>query len=543
VTDDLNLGEFEEGEETTVPALLAAMRGAERDRELLVMDRQRLTYRQADARSARLARQLTADGVGLGTRVGLLLPNGPEFVISWLAVTRIGAVAVPISTLSTASELRRICVHSSLHQLVTTPAYLHHNYVERLESSIEGLAEERSPYALVAVPYLRKVWMWGEAIPKWSQPIDLSEEPPVDGRLLSAMEAQVAPSDAVSIIYTSGSAADPKGVVHTHGTFMRSAMKARWAYNYCLGDRLFTQMPFFWVGGLTVSLLAAALGGATLLSSAEAAPADVLDFIERERVTSVMAWPHLARALASDPSFPGRDLASVRSGSLHEAIPEDRRPRDPTLMNSSLGMTETAGPHTQVSLTELPERLRGSFGPSLPGMEHKIVALGTDEPVRPGDLGELLLRGDQLMLGFVRKERAETFEPEGWYRTRDLCSFREGNIIFHGRIDDLIKASGANVSPREVEGVLRSLPGVLDAVVSGVRDQDRGRVVGAVVVAQPGAMLTAEELQVAARIELSAYKVPRVIVVRGHEDVPMLSSGKIDRRAIIRLLEGAAEAG
>jgi acyl-CoA synthetase (AMP-forming)/AMP-acid ligase II len=203
---------------------------------------------------------------------------------------------------------------------------------------------------------------------------------------------------------------------------LRGASKCRDSYDIRTEDGMFTQMPFFWVGGLTVNLLAVMSAGGTQLTTASSNPAEVLEFLEREQASNVMAWPHLARAIAADPTFADRNLSCVRVGSLWEAWPADRRPADPTLIGSALGMTETAGPHTTADMAPLPEHRRGSFGPPQAGMSHRVIDPATGQPTVEGDVGELLVRGDTLMLGMVRREGADVFEPDGWYRTSSRCA-------------------------------------------------------------------------------------------------------------------------
>jgi acyl-CoA synthetase (AMP-forming)/AMP-acid ligase II len=173
-------------------------------------------------------------------------------------------------------------------------------------------------------------------------------------------------------------------------------------------------------------------------------------------------------------------------------------------------------------------------------MEHRIVDPDSGAVLPEGDQGELQVRGDALTVGLVKRERADVFTADGWYGTGDLCSIRKGYLFFHGRIDDMIKASGANVSPREVEAVLASIPGVAQAMVTGVTDRQRWNVVGALIVPKPGAALDEKFVRSEAAKRLSSYKVPRVVIVMEAAKLPLLSSTKIDRRRLVAML--AAEA-
>lgn len=516
--------------EMRVPALLAHCRAHYADHELMVDDDRRLTYGQIDEKSAILALQLIEAGIGKATRVGIVFPNSAEFIIAWFAITRIGAVAVPISTLSSAVELGRIIRHADLHMLITADRYLSHDYVARLKESFPDLAGARAPLLLEGAPYLRQIWVWGECAEPWARTVDLSRPASLPTALLQRIEAEVSPADQVSIIYSSGSTADPKGIIHSHGAFMRQGAKIAATYPYVADDRLFTPMPFFWVGGLTLTLINCMYKGVTILGSARSGSA-LLDFLERERVTYVTGWAHLIKQLTGDPTFPGRDFTSIRGGAL---LPPERAPKN-QLFGNALGMTETSGPHT-LSPPDYPDSLAGSFGLPFAGMELRIVDLETGDEVQPGEAGELLVRGDALMQGMVKVEREAVFEPDGWYRTHDLCSMREGYLFFHGRCDDMIKASGANVSPREVEAAIIALGGVTQAIALSVPDERRGSVVGAVIALDEGTRYTPEQIRRELAKTLSSYKVPRVILMMKPADIPMMSTGKADRRKLQQML-------
>jgi acyl-CoA synthetase (AMP-forming)/AMP-acid ligase II len=205
-------------------------------------------------------------------------------------------------------------------------------------------------------------------------------------------------------------------------------------------------------------------------------------------------------------------------------------------------MTETGGPHTSPddAYAPLSEALRGSVGRSLPGMEHRIVDRATGLPVdRDADTeGEIHVRGRFLMEGLYKQERHRTFTPDGWYATGDLGWFgTDGHLRFTGRRTAMIKTSGSNVSPAEVESALAELPPVRAAFVFGVPAGERGEEVAAVVVPENGCALDPGELSTALRTSLSTYKVPRHYRVVPEGDLPMLPTGKADLVALRSLFD------
>jgi acyl-CoA synthetase (AMP-forming)/AMP-acid ligase II len=341
------------------------------------------------------------------------------------------------------------------------------------------------------------------------------------------------------VVYSSGSTSDPKGAVHAHGAVVRHAHNLGQMRDLADDDVLYTPMPLFWVGGFSFTLIAAMHAGATLVFEEQFEPGATLELIERERVTQVLGWPHMAKALVDHPSFPQRDLSSVRGGTLSALLPQAQQVVAEVPKANSLGMTETLGPHTFDSKDEaLPVGKEGSFGLSVPGVEHKIVDPITGEDLPVGQTGELWLRGYSLMLGLHKKERADTFTADGWYRTGDGGYFdADGHFYFTGRMGDLIKSSGMNITPRDVELALEALPGVVMAFVTGIDHPDRGQDVVAAVALRPGETLDAEEARKRLKEEMASYKVPRhVAVFSDQTELPWLDSGKIDRRRLTAML-------
>ena len=531
----------------TVPVFIRTLAERHADATLIVLGEQRLSYAEAEARSAELARGLLADGVGKGTRVALLMPNGPDWVLAWLAAARIGALVIPVNTFYKTRELGWILQHADVHTLLTASRFLSHDYLARLEEFAPELAAQRDePLRVRALPYLRAVRVWGDFDRAWAGdgPSGLAAAAAdIDDAHLAEVERCVTPADPLVVIYSSGSTANPKGAIHSHGTLIRHAYSLNEFRELDARDRVYTPMPFFWVGGFVYGLLGCMHAGACLLCEEAFEAGKTLELLEREGATVVAGWPHYAKAMAEHPDFRRRDLSAIRAGNLYAVLPRELRPADPELRSNSLGMTETCGPHTIDRMdVDLPEKLRSSFGRSVPGIEHKVVDPITGATLPPDAEGEICVRGYSLMQGLYKIEREETLDSDGYYHTGDVGRFdAEGYLFFRGRLGDLIKTGGANVSPREVEVVLESYPEVKQAYVVGVPDPARGQNVAATVVLQAGRSATAEELRARLKSDLSAYKVPRYLFFDRSEDLPFTDSGKIDKRQLEQRLAARLE--
>lgn len=529
----------------TAGELIRACAARHGDCLFAVLGDERLTYGEVEARSARLAKGLLASGVGKGTRVGLLAPNGPDWIIGWLAAARIGAVVSMFNTYSKARELSWVLRHSDIALLLTADRYLGHDYLARLEEAVPGLAESEAEVVFVpSHPYLRSVWSFGESDRPWAGRVDdlaarSTRSGGVTDELLLAVEAEVTPADPMVVVYSSGSTAAPKGAIHSHGAVVRHAHNLWQFRDMTADDVLYTPMPLFWVGGLSFTLVAAMHAGATLVFEEQFEPGATLDLIERERVTQVLGWPHMAKALVDHPSFADHDLSSVRGGTL--AALQPRVPGEPEVPRANaLGMTETLGPHTIAPKDEpVPPDKVGTFGQAVPGIEHKVVDAVTGEDLPAGEVGELWIRGYPVMLGLHKVERDQVFTPDGWYRTGDGGHFdADGHFFYRGRLGDVIKASGMNVTPRDVELELEALPEVALAFVTGVDHPTRMQDVVAAVALAPGASVSPKEIQQRLKAQVASYLVPRhVAVFADPTELPWLDSGKVDRRTLAKILE------
>jgi acyl-CoA synthetase (AMP-forming)/AMP-acid ligase II len=395
------------------------------------------------------------------------------------------------------------------------------------------------PLEAPSVPALRRIHIDAPSASvhrDWSMDGLLALADLVEEEVLAAMERDVSPADPMVIVHTSGSTSEPKGVVHTHGPLIRHLDNLNEIRRYTHDEILFANSPWFWIGGFAYALLGTLVAGARLVCSNAPDAAGVLAILERERPTLVNGFAQSVAHLPRDPSFDRRDLSSIRRGNLYPIMQGDVRPKDPGLRHAMLGMTET-GSVCLVSPdeTDLPEHQRGSFGRPAPGFETRIVDPDTGRPCPVGETGELCLRGPFLMEGYYGRERFEVFDPDGWFLTGDLCHVDESGLFyFHGRRGDMIKTAGANVSPREVEAVLADAG--LRAHVIGLDDADRGQRVAAAIVSDEPVDLDALKTLLGER--LSSFKVPKTFLVLAADELPVMSSGKLDQRALKELFDG-----
>jgi acyl-CoA synthetase (AMP-forming)/AMP-acid ligase II len=489
-------------EPDTVAGVLRRQADSRGPHPLLVCDGDRLSYADADRRSAEFARGLTALGAGKGTHIGLLHPNGADFVVGMLAAARIGAVVVPFTTFATAPELREQLVHSDVTILLAASSHRGNDFAARL-------ADIRA-----SVPLLRHVL------------IDAEPGDGVDEALLTALEADVVGSDPLAIIYTSGSTAAPKGVLHTHAALLTHQENLNAIRGLTMDDKLFCNSPFFWIGGFAFGLLATLVAGSTLVCSNATDAAQTLDLLEAERPTVTNGFVAGIAHLARHPSIGTRDLSSMRRGNLYPIMAPDARPADPELRHNMLGMTEAGG----VLLlsgdeSDQPEHRRGSFGVPAPRFETRV-----DED------GELCIRGPYVMQRYYKRSREQCFDGDGWLHTGDLVRVdADGFHYFVGRRGSMIKSAGANVAPAEVETAIARISGGSTAYVFGVPDLDRGQAVVAVIATDGD--VDESSLRHELKRELSAYKIPKRIVAVAPAEIPVLSSGKVDMNRLAAVFD------
>ncbi|WP_067901522.1 class I adenylate-forming enzyme family protein [Nocardia vaccinii] len=512
----------------TMDSLIRGRAAATPDAMMVVAPDSRLTYAELNSTTTDLAATLIDVGIGKGSRVGLLMQNGTEWVQLAVAVTRLGAVLVPLSTLLRPPELRTQLRVAAVQYLIAVEEFRGRRYLGELELTPTSVPAPPDP----ALPALRGVHLTAALLAATADPRAAA--------VVDALTATVTPADPLAIMFTSGSRGLPKGVIHSHGSAfgaVRSGLATR-----CIDTttRLYLPMPFFWVGGFGGGVLSALLAGATLVTEDIPTPESTLALLREHRVTLFRGWPDQARALARRAGELGIEIPPLQAGSLDAVLPADQRP-PPGARANLFGMTESFGPYCGYPAdTDMPRSAWGSCGRPFGGMTVRIANPEDGQPVPPGSVGVIQLRGPHVLRGMYRRGREELFTTDGCYTTGDLGHVDEdGFLFYHGRSDDMVKISGATVYPGEVEAALRGIPGVAGAFVTDIPAPQGIRIAAAVVC--DTATMTADGLRGAAREILSSFKIPTAWLLLDSDDaIPRGSTGKVDIGGLRDLLAAAA---
>jgi fatty-acyl-CoA synthase len=493
-------------------------------RRAVVFEGREVSYRELEREARLLARALIGAGVVKGARVAVHMGNRPEWIVCAFAVGMLGGVLVPVNTFASRSELKYILRHSDASVLLMQPGVQKHRFLEDLLAEYSTIARG-APGRLrcLELPQLRRVACIGIDAPRggvetWGQL--LAYEQGVTDELLDEAIAEVEPADDGLLIYTSGTTAQPKGVLHTQ----RAAILQSWRFVDFLRlepeDRVFTTYPFFWTAGIAMSIGPTFAVGATLLLQEVFEPGEALALIERERATAVHAWPHQQKALGEHPSAAQRDLRSVRKVDFSAPIAKLAGiEKDEYGTGAAYGLSETFTIAAALPADAPLELRKQSFGRALPGMSIRIVEPESDAPVAEGASGEIAVKGVTLMRGYYKVAPESTFDANGYFRTQDGGWLdAEGNLHWTGRLSNLIKTGGANVSPVEIEEALAKHPAVKVALAVGVPHPTLGEVVVLCAVPVEGARIDEAELRAFLRERLAAYKVPkRVLAFRADQ--------------------------
>jgi fatty-acyl-CoA synthase len=522
----------------TLPDLLHELAASQPRHELVVDSRgaRRLTYAETCAQARELAGGLLRAGVKRGDMVALLMNNRPEWLLIGFAVTMLGATLVPISTWSRPRELEYVLNHCGAAILITIPRFGGQDYLGAL-AELGGPGGSR-------LPHLRRIVVAGDEVAGlptleslWAPGRDVSDEE------IDAARRAVSTEDVAYILYTSGTTSTPKGVQLCHGGLVENTWNIGERQHLTAADRIWMGISLFWSFGCANGLLAVMTHGGAIVLQEQMDPGTALALIERERCSVYYGTPNIAQALIEHPDRPRRDLSSLRTGAAIGA---------PTAMQMVMdlgareicnvyGLTECYGNCSVTDAHDPAEIRRTTVGYPLPGMEIRVVDRQTRCPLPQGEVGEILVRG-HLTPGYYRdpERNAASFDPEGLLLTGDLGFVGDdGRLRFRGRLKEMVKTSGINVAPLEVEEILMGHPAVEQAYVVGLPDPRREEILVAVVVLKPDQRVEPDALRALCKDALAAYKVPQEIHLMTREELPLTGTGKVQK---FRLAEQLAAA-
>ena len=481
--------------------------------------------------ASRVAGGLRARGIGRGDAVGILINNRTEWLEIFFGAAALGATIIPLSTWSKGPELDFLLEDSGIKCLFL---------IERLgaqafaDDIVALKASGRHPglERLVLVDGAPRDGF--EAYESYRASAPIAALPPGEG---------ASAGDTLVVLYTSGSSNRPKAVPLQHFAAIENGFNIGERQGLVPGDRVLISIPLFWSYGAVNALPATLTHGATLVLQSRFEPGEALDLIEQHGCTALYTLPAMTNALVAHPAFARDRTRTLRTG-VTIGAPQDVLKAAEVLGASRIcniyGSTETYG---NCCVTpngwSLDERTHCQ-GPPLPGVSLRIRHAESGALLGPGETGAVEVKG-YLMPGYLgdsSRHNVEVMTHDGWFRTGDLGHLDDsGHFHFAGRSSEMIKRSGINVSPAEVEEALQQHPSVGIAGVTGLADPHMGEAIVAFVVAKPGVQVDATELVAHCRERLSGYKVPDV--VRLTEALPLTPTGKLMRRE----LKALAEAG
>ena len=474
-----------------------------------------VTYSQLSGAIRRVAVGLAARSFRKGDRFAIYSPNLPEYAIAFFGVAAAGGVSTTINPLYTSRELTSQIKDSGARYLVTIPQLL-----DNAKAAVEDTAVE-------------EIFVFGaagnDATPFASLMSTEDADPPsvtFDPR-----------EDLVALPYSSGTTGLPKGVMLTHYNMVANLAQGDAVEQLTPNEVLIGILPFYHIYGMTVIMGGALHSGATVVTMPRFEIEQFLGLIQQYKVTTAYLVPPIVLALAKHPAVDNYDLSSlsnIMSGAapLPESVATTCATRNRVLVRQGYGLTETS-PVTHTNPRDRMIKVT-SVGPSVPNTEFRIVDLSTGQDVPTGELGEVCIRGPQIMKGYFRNPEATRamIDADRWLHTGDIGrADDDGYLYVVDRVKELIKYKGFQVAPAELEAVVQSHPAVADVAVVPSPDEEAGEVPKAFVVVKPNAMVTAEDLMsyIANRVS-PQKKIRRVEFI---DAIPKVPSGKILRRHLI----------
>ncbi|MET1756420.1 class I adenylate-forming enzyme family protein [Novosphingobium sp. RD2P27] len=495
---------------------------------------ERWTYAELWNHSIDVARALIASGVGKGTRVGILMTNRLEFLSALFGTALAGGVATTLNTFFTAPELGAVLETAGCSVLLMERRVLRKDFLAMLRD-LDPAATEGSPGGIGSLrfPFLRHVVCIGEvdangAAEGWNQFLRRGESIPAAH--VDARDAAITPADPGVLFFSSGSTGKAKGILTAHRSVCLQLWRWKTWYGISEPPRTWSANAFFFSGNFAMALGGTLSSGGCLILQRTFEPSEALRLIEQERATMLLAWPHQWPQLETAAGYETSNLSALRYVDANS--PVARHPSVCTKWREprAYGSTETF-----TLITALPggesssgASAAGSHGVPTAGSAVRIVDPITRQVLPLGESGEIAVKGPTLMLGYLGIPLDEMLDDEGYFCTGDGGHLDvEGRLFWSGRLNDIIKTGGANVSPLEIDEVLRDCPGVKISQTIGVPDDLLGEMIVACIVPHERWALTQKDVQAHARQQLASFKVPREVLFFADDELATTGSAKI----------------
>jgi len=494
---------------------------------------ERWSYNDLWLRSVEVARALLACGVGHGTRVGVLMTNRLEFMSSVFGTALAGGVATTMSTFSTPAELEVLVHHSGCSILLLERNILKKDFaaiLEKLDPQIAAAAPGQ--LHSIKFPFLRHVATVDSeeasgAIEGWNSFLARGET--VAPELVDATAASVSPADPGVLFFSSGSTGKPKGILSAH----RGVCLQLWRWRKWLDldedVRSWSANGFFWSGNFAIGFGGTLSAGGSLVLQRTFQPEEALELMESEKVSYLFAWPHQWAQLTDADNWLKVDLTALKY--IDSSSPVANHP---TVNSNWIDATHAYGNTETFTLSSVypantPKAVSaGSHGVPAAGNTFKIVEPLSGDTVALGERGEIVVKGPTLMLGYIGVPLADSLDDSGFFHTGDGGFIDDrGRLCWEGRLNDIIKTGGANVSPVEIDTVIAQCPGVKVTQTVGIADELLGEIVVTCIVPQEGAILSEEEVRSFTKELLASYKVPRRILFFEESEIELTGSSKI----------------
>lgn len=503
----------------------------------IIFKDRKITYALLWQEVQALAKGFIALGVNKGDKVSLWAANCPEWIYTQLATALIGAILVPVNTRFRTSELEYILKQSDSTTLLIMDLFLNINFLGMLiELCPELKAASPGKLASERLPLLKNVILLGESRTAgafaYAEVINFGKNVP-DGELTSRLSS-IKPDDLLMFQYTSGTTAFPKGVMLTHDAVIHDALCMSQRQSLGTNDRLFCPLPFFHVGGAVISTLSVLLSGAAMAFLETYDPLESMRVISEAKCTAMNGIETHFLMIYQHPDFSRYDLSSLQKGWAIGPAEVIRNIYEKMGMKKILnvyGISE-ASPNVTTTFVDDPLELRINFhGLPHAGTEIKIVDPQSKQDLPPGLEGEICVRGWNVMKGYYKKpeETEKAIDNQGWLHTGDLGLIdpHTNYLKFTGRLKDMLRVGGENVSAMEVESFLLSHPKIKQAQLIGVPDARLTEVGMAFVELKEGETATAEEIIAYCRGKMANFKIPRYVIFV--QEFPMTGSGKIQK--------------